>query len=65
MNLHMLLIYNTFKEIGLPGEYFLKAYKIRSVLHHVHAQIVFTILACLVQEKNKYKVSACFFEITF
>jgi hypothetical protein len=51
----------TTKEVcgSLPDECFLKAYKIKSVIP-VHVLMVFKILACLVQEKTKYKVSACF-----
>jgi hypothetical protein len=30
-----------------------------------HAQMVFKFSACLVQSKNNYKVSACFFENTY
>ncbi len=40
---------------------FWNAYKMKSVLS-VHAQIVFKFLACPVQDKNKFKFSACFFE---
>jgi hypothetical protein len=39
---------------------FLKVIKVKSVLS-VHAPIVFKFLACLVQEKIMYKVSAYFF----
>ncbi len=50
------------KELGHQMNIFLKAYEIKSIIH-VHAQMVFTFLACLVQEKNKYK--ACLFENTY
>ncbi len=45
-------------ETSSKDEYFLKAYK--KLVLSVHAPMVFKILACLVQEKNKDKVSACF-----
>jgi hypothetical protein len=38
----------------------LKVIKAKSVLS-VHAPIVYKLLACLAQEKNMCKVSACFF----
>ncbi len=41
---------SAFKGIGSVDEYFLKAYKIQSVLS-VHEQMVFKWLACLVQER--------------
>jgi hypothetical protein len=47
------------------NEYFLKHSNIVS-LPSVHAQMFFyKILGCLLKEKNKYKVSACFFENTY
>jgi hypothetical protein len=50
-----------FKGTGSPDEYFLKAYKIAFVLS-VHALLVIKLLGCLVEEKNKYKDFACFYE---
>jgi hypothetical protein len=41
-----------------------KAYTTKYVLS-VRVQMVFQCLACLVQEKDKYKVCACFFENTY
>jgi hypothetical protein len=37
------------KELGHQMNIFLKAYEIKSIIH-VHAQMVLTFLACLVQE---------------
>jgi hypothetical protein len=48
------------KELCDEMNNFLKVIKVKSVLS-VHAPIVFKFLAFLVQEKNMYKVSACFF----
>ncbi len=41
-----------------PDEYFLKAYKIKSVLS-LHAQMVFKFVACLVLDINQNEVFAC------
>jgi hypothetical protein len=53
-----------FKGIGSPDGFFWKPYKIRSVLSE-HAQIVFRLLALLVNQKIKCKVSAGFLENTY
>jgi hypothetical protein len=42
-----------------PDGYFLRAYKIKSVLS-VHAQMIFKILGFLVPEKKKYKAGTSF-----
>ncbi len=49
--------------IGSPDGLIEGLYTIKSVLS-VHAQKVFKYFVCLVEVKNKYKVSACFFENT-
>jgi hypothetical protein len=48
-----------FKGTGSPDEYFLKAYKIEFV---IHAPLVIKFLGCFVEEKNKNKDFACFYE---
>jgi hypothetical protein len=51
----------SFKATGSPDEYFLKAYKIKSVLYgYGHAPLVFEFLVCLlVEKKNINKEFAC------
>ncbi len=43
----------TFKGLDHQTNIFVKAYKIISVLHY---------LVCIIEEKNNYKISACFLE---
>ncbi len=51
----------TLKGLDHQTNIFVKAYKIKSVVS-VYAQIVFKLLACIIEEKNNYKISACFLE---
>jgi hypothetical protein len=53
----------TFKGTESRDKYFLKTFKIKSVLS-VHVEIDYKFTGCFFKDK-KYKVSACFFENTF
>ncbi len=59
-----LKLVGSFKGNMSPDEYFLTAYKIKSILS-LHAQMVFKFLACLFLQKNQNKVFAFFFENTY
>jgi hypothetical protein len=63
--MHLSQFRTNIKGIGSLDDFFclFKAYTFQSVLS-IQALTVFKCLACLVQEKNRYKASDCFFENT-
>ncbi len=60
---HFSLSKKSWTGLGQEMDICLKASKIKPVLS-LHAQPVFKFSSCLFKEKNKWKVSVCFFENT-